>query len=195
MGYDGSLKEYRIRTFTIARGKLSTYVGPRYRTDLVRYGSGEMIKLSKLSDYGVVLMTELARCHGQGSLTARDLAAELGLPLPTVSKLLKLLAKGSLLDSQRGAKGGYSLAREPKLIDLAQILTALEGPVSMTACVDGDCKHIDSCGASSSWHWINQRVIEALREVTLADMGGSPLMDPARNRSESAALPLEIEGR
>lgn len=154
-----------------------------------------MIKLSKLSDYGVVLMTELSRRRDQGCLTARDLSAELGLPLPTVSKLLKLLAKGGLLESQRGAKGGYSLAREPEAIDLAQILVALEGPVSMTACVDGECEHLEQCGASSSWHWINQRVIDALREVTLADMGDSLLLNMARGRGEQAGLPLEIEGR
>jgi FeS assembly SUF system regulator len=154
-----------------------------------------MIKLSKLSDYGVMLMTELARRHGQGSLTARDLAGELALPQPTVSKLLKLLAKSDLLDSQRGVKGGYSLARDPETIDLAEILAALEGPVSMTACVDGDCAHLNSCNARSSWHWINQRVIEALREVTLADMGGSPTMNPVRSHGKTSAVHLEIEGR
>ncbi len=152
-----------------------------------------MIKLSKLSDYGVVLMTELSRRRDQGCRTARDLSAELGLPQPTVSKLLKLLAKGGLLQSQRGAKGGYSLARQPEAIDLAQILVALEGPVSMTACVDGDCEHVDACGASDSWHWINQRVIDALREVTLADMSDSLLLNLARHRGEVAGTTMEIE--
>jgi len=146
-----------------------------------------MIRLSKLSDYGVVLMTELARRENGEPQAARDLAEELGLPLPTVSKLLKLLAKGGLLESQRGSKGGYSLARRSEEIDLVQILTALDGPVSMTACVEGECSHIHQCGASGSWHWINQRVIEALREVTLAQMGDSPLLNLARARSGSAA--------
>ena len=154
-----------------------------------------MIKLSKLSDYGVAIMADLARRQDRGPLAARDLAESLGLPLPTVSKLLKLLAKGGLLDSHRGVKGGYSLAREPERIDLAQILVALEGPVSMTACVEGDCEHQELCGASGSWHWINQRVIEALREVTLADMGESLLLNMARHRGVSTGSPLEIEGR
>jgi len=154
-----------------------------------------MIKLSKLSDYGVAIMADLARRQERQPLAARDLAQSLGLPLPTVSKLLKLLAKGGLLDSHRGAKGGYLLAREPERIDLAQILVALEGPVSMTDCVEGDCEHQALCGASGSWHWINQRVIEALREVTLAEMGASMLPGIARERSRGAETTLEIEGR
>jgi len=152
-----------------------------------------MIKLSKLSDYGVVLMVELSRVKDRGCLTSRDLADELGLPLPTVSKLLKLLAKGGLLLSQRGPKGGYSLAHDPRRIDLAQILAALEGPVSMTECVQGDCEHQDNCDASAPWNWINRRILEALREVKLSDMDPSPL--PGLGGTRPGTATLEIEGR
>ncbi|HVH88183.1 MAG TPA: Rrf2 family transcriptional regulator, partial [Terriglobales bacterium] len=93
-----------------------------------------MIRLQKLTDYGLVLMTCVARHHEQSLHTARDLAVESHLPLPTVSKLLKQLLQGGLLVSHRGIKGGYSLARPPQAISIAEIVAALEGPIALTEC-------------------------------------------------------------
>jgi FeS assembly SUF system regulator len=140
-----------------------------------------MIRMSKLTDYGVALMTHLAREDVAGSCTARDLAEELGLPLPTVSKLLKRLARMELLHSQRGVKGGYSLARDPVAITVADLIGALEGPIAMTACTDegaGQCNIEPICGVRHNWHWINKRILEALQGITLADMSGN-LAQPA----------------
>src|SRR5437879_2923297 len=93
-----------------------------------------MIRLGKLTDYGLVLMTQMAR-HPKTELhTARGLAAHSGLPLPTVSKLLKILLQSGLLESHRGIKGGYSLTREPNTISLAEIVSAVEGPLALTEC-------------------------------------------------------------
>ena len=108
----------------------------------------QMIRLGKLTDYGLVVMSQMARRPQSELHTARDLAERCRLPLPTVSKLLKLLLQGGLLQSHRGIKGGYSLTREPKLISIADIVTALEGPLALTECnmdVAGLCDLEPSC--------------------------------------------------
>src|SRR5260370_2296474 len=91
-----------------------------------------MIRLGKLTEYGLVLMTHIAQKHDRLLHTARDLAVESRLPLPTVSKLLKELLQGGLLVSHRGIKGGYSLARKPQEISVAEIIAVLEGPITLT---------------------------------------------------------------
>src|SRR5512135_2933185 len=93
-----------------------------------------MIRLSKLTDYGILLMTQMARHPERPLHTARDLAIETQLPLPTVSKILKELSTGGLLTSQRGVKGGTTLASEPQEISVGQIITVLEGPIGVTEC-------------------------------------------------------------
>src|SRR5437016_7938012 len=97
-----------------------------------------MIRLGKLTDYGLVLMTCIARSRTQdgGLHTARDLAKMSRLPLPTVSKVLKELLQSGLLVSHRGIKGGYRLAKEPDQISLVEIISAMEGPVALTECRD-----------------------------------------------------------
>src|SRR5207253_10884637 len=93
-----------------------------------------MIRLGKLTDYGLVLMTHIAQAHDRLLHTARDLAVESRLPLRTVSKLLKELLQGGLLGSQRGSKGGYSLARLPREMSVAEIIAVLEGTIALTEC-------------------------------------------------------------
>ena len=85
-----------------------------------------MVRLSKLTDYALVVMSCMARGSNRSSRNARDLSLELQVPLPTVSKLLKVLLRSGLLISQRGIKGGYSLSRKPDEISLAEIIAALE---------------------------------------------------------------------
>ena len=92
-----------------------------------------MIRLGRLTDYGIVLMSHLAATD-DGPHNARDLAAQTQLPLPAVSKLLKLLARAGLLTSSRGAKGGYALARPASEITVPQMIEALEGPIALTDC-------------------------------------------------------------
>src|SRR5436309_15307489 len=93
-----------------------------------------MIRLGKLTDYGLVLMTHIAQNHDRLLHTARDLAVESRLPLPTVSKLLKEHLQGGLLVSHRGIKGGYSLARQPREISVADILVVLEDDIVLSEC-------------------------------------------------------------
>ena len=132
-----------------------------------------MVRLGKLTDYGLVLMTCIARDQGAPLRTARDLARESKLPLSTVSKLLKELLQSGLLISHRGIKGGYSLARDPHLISLAEIISAFEGRLALTECssdVSGLCDLESSCRIKNNQRVINQVVRGALENVTLADL-------------------------
>lgn len=130
-----------------------------------------MIRITKQTDYGIVLLTHLA-ANPEHQYNAPELAAEARLPLPMVSKILKLLARESLLVSHRGVKGGYSLARQPEAISMAEIIAALEGPIALTECisVEGDCSHEPLCPVRSNWRRINQAVRTALAGITLAEM-------------------------
>lgn len=132
-----------------------------------------MIRLGKLTDYGLVLMTHMAHSHDRSLHTARDLAVESRLPLPTVSKLLKELLRGGLLVSHRGIKGGYSLAREPREISVAEVIAALEGPVALTECsteVSGLCELEPCCPIKNNQRIISQAVQRALGNVLLSDL-------------------------
>jgi FeS assembly SUF system regulator len=132
-----------------------------------------MIRLSKLTDYALVVMSSMARRSNQSSHTARDLSLELHLPLPTVSKLLKELLQSGLLISQRGVKGGYNLSREPQEISLAEIIAALEGPIALTECSTdtiGLCTLEPCCAIKKNQQIISQAVRGVLDRLTLSDM-------------------------
>jgi FeS assembly SUF system regulator len=132
-----------------------------------------MLKLAKLTDYGIVLMGYMAKGQGE-SRAARELSDLSGLPLPTVSKVLKSLSKGGLLVSHRGKKGGYSLAMDPKDISVAEMIRVMEGPVQLTDCsnthVPTLCEMEAHCPVRSNWQVINDVVFEALTGFSLAQM-------------------------
>jgi FeS assembly SUF system regulator len=132
-----------------------------------------MIRLGKLTDYGLVLLTYMARAQGELLHTARELSAESRLPLPTVSKILKQLLQSGLLVSSRGIKGGYSLAREPREILISEIIAALEGPIALTECstdLAGICNLEQCCPIKENQRVINQVVRGALERLSLADL-------------------------
>ena len=148
-----------------------------------------MFRLGKLTDYGIVVLAQLARDTGDetsGVHNARELAAEADLPAPAVSKILKALARHGVLDSQRGSRGGYALARPPEQITVAEMLEALEGPVALTECAVGAqiCQHEAACAVRDPWRVINGVVQDALKQITLAD-----LVDP---KFSAQASPLRI---
>ena len=152
-----------------------------------------MIRISRLSDYGIVLMAHLAAREGAGPQNAREVAAEAGLPLPVVSKVLKALAREGLLVSHRGAKGGYSLARPPEQISAAEMITALEGPIGLTECAvhPGQCLQEASCHVREPWQRINAVVRRALREVSLAELARPATPPPSHVLPLSAATGAE----
>jgi len=130
-----------------------------------------MLRISKLTDYGTLLLAHLARCPDDVR-SAADVAAETGVALPTVSKLLKSLARAGLVISTRGASGGYRLARPPGEISAAQIIDALEGPVSITECsaTDSHCDYEQQCTVGGAWQRINVAIRDALSDVSLVDL-------------------------
>ena len=131
-----------------------------------------MLRITKQTDYGIVLLTRMAGEPGR-QLNAPELAAEVQLPLPTVSKILKLLARDGLLVSHRGVKGGYTLALPPQLITVAAIIGSLEGPIAMTECIDDgpdECGQSGHCAIQANWQVINRAIRAALEGITLRDM-------------------------
>ena len=132
-----------------------------------------MIRLTKLTDYGVVLLTHFAAHEERDAFTARELALATGLPQPTVGKLLKELTHEGLLASHRGLKGGYRLAREAQRITVADVITALDGPIALTECNSdrpGLCEHESGCAVRTNWKLINRTIRDALAGITLADL-------------------------
>jgi FeS assembly SUF system regulator len=135
-----------------------------------------MLRMTRLTDYGVVLLTHIAREPSRLTRNAPELAAAAHLPLPTVSKILKILAREGLLVPHRGAKGGFSLAKPATDITVAEIISALEGPIALTECSghSGERCEIESlCPVSTPWRRINRAVFDALRGITLAEMASS----------------------
>jgi len=158
-----------------------------------------MIRLAKLTDYGLVLMTIMARDSVATVHTARDLAIASHLPLPTVSKVLKQLLQSGLLTSHRGLKGGYGLAKEPAEISVAEIVTALEGPIALTECSSdhsGLCDLERSCPTKANQRLINQVMRGALEKVALSDLA-RPMQLTAIRDAKGKLLPtiVQISGR
>jgi FeS assembly SUF system regulator len=200
-----------------------------------------MIRLGKLTDYGLVLLTYMARSpqpaqlqrllgtparahtqataavlpqatqerslldgrvtedlgHGGSLHTARELAAESRLPLPTVSKILKQLLQSGLLVSSRGINGGYSLAREPREISVCEIIAALEGPIALTECSTnfaGVCDLEQCCPIKENQRVINRVVRGALEKLTLADLI-HPLRLTTIQDASGKLIPTIVSGR
>lgn len=131
-----------------------------------------MIRLSKVTDYAIVVLSQMARTQG-GLHTAARLSEQTGVPAPTVAKILKQLASSGVVGSSRGAGGGYRLSRRPECVSVVEIITALEGPIAITACVSGaetQCGVESLCPIRGNWERVNRAIAQALGAVTLADM-------------------------
>lgn len=143
-----------------------------------------MLRMSKLTDYGTVIMSHMARRpHEVHSVSA--MAAAVGVAAPTTTKILKTLARNDLVQSRRGAKGGYILSRPPEQISVAEVIDAMEGPLGMTECgaVAGLCAKEASCPLRENWQRLNQVIRHTLDQVSLAEMSG-----PAFRPVEGAIL-------
>ena len=130
-----------------------------------------MFRINKLTDYAVVLLVDMARTHRVRA--AQDIAAETGVPLPTVAKVMKALVRAGLVRSTRGASGGYTLARPASEIAVADMIEAVEGPIALTDCVHGaedSCERETFCPMAGHWNRVNLAVRDALQGVTLDHM-------------------------
>jgi FeS assembly SUF system regulator len=138
-----------------------------------------MLRISRLTDYGTMILVHLAthaRTHADGPCPASDVAIGTRVALPTVQKLLKTLARAELVSSARGAEGGYRLARPAAAISAAEILDALEGPLSLTECstADSHCELENGCPTGSAWQKLNRAIRGALHDVSLAELAHPP---------------------
>ncbi len=135
-----------------------------------------MFRLSRITDYGIRVLAHLASSEESGlqasPVNAREVADELSLPLPIVSKVMKSLARAGVLESHRGSKGGFNLALRPQDLTVADMITVLEGPVALMQCSadSSECRHAGSCTIQEPWSVINLAVENTLATITLADL-------------------------
>ena len=153
-----------------------------------------MLRLSKLTDYAVVVLTRLARDGATPSgpvQTALSLAGDTGITEPTVAKVLKVLAHAGLVEGVRGPRGGYRLTKPLASMPLSEVIAAIDGPIALTACVDGGsgmCEAEGICPVRGRWDPVNDAIRRALSGITLAD-----LAPPPRRPASSAALHVLAE--
>lgn len=146
-----------------------------------------MIKISRLADYSVMIMRFLS-LHAEEKLSAASISTETHINLPTVSKVLKLLSDAKLLTATRGAMGGYALERTADQITVADIISAIDGKPAITVCSteSTSCEHDHHCGLRDNWQFINRIIFDVLNTVTLQDMC-QPL-------HEECSLPITFHG-
>jgi len=142
-----------------------------------------MLRLSKRADYALIAMKHLA-LHGDcGSSSAREIAGLYDIPIELMAKVLQRLVRGGLLASQQGTRGGYQLARMPVQISVADVIQAIDGPVTVTACStdDGQCEQFSKCNVRDPLWRVRERILTALGECTLAELAADvPPPAPAR---------------
>jgi Rrf2 family protein len=163
-----------------------------------------MLRLSKKADYALIAMKHLAlggdRAVGAsiasitagdlsglgglgGSSSAREIAELYDIPIELMAKVLQRLVQRGLLASQQGTRGGYQLARSPQLISVADVIQAIDGPVTVTACSteDGQCEQFAKCNVRDPLWRVRERILAALGECTIAELAADlPLPAPAR---------------
>ena len=147
-----------------------------------------MLRLSRLTDYAVVLLVKLG--DGRGVTTSTSLAADTGVPEPTVAKVLKVLAGAGLVLSQRGARGGYRIARPLTAIAIGHVVDAVDGPVALAACVEGgerNCPSEEQCPIRGGWDPVNEAIRSTLNRITLDEMRLRSPTGAGRSTSNTAA--------
>lgn len=145
-----------------------------------------MLKISKLTDYGLLAAVYLARKQGE-VITAREVASFYHLPLPMITKVLKTLQQGAVVNSHRGVGGGYSFDGDPEQVTLGQLVEVLEGPWDLVECEtqneqgEAICSIRVACPSRRFMFGINQAVKGAFEQVTLGDLtrGVVPHVPPA----------------
>jgi Rrf2 family protein len=132
-----------------------------------------MLRLSKKSDYALIAMKHLAtRPDGGGSSSAREISESYDIPLELLAKVLQRLVRARLLVSVQGTRGGYRLGRSAPLISVADVIQAVDGPVTMTACSEDDhnCDQFTKCSIRDPLWKIKNRILESLNTVSVAEM-------------------------
>ncbi len=146
-----------------------------------------MLRLSKKADYALIALKHLASQHDRGSASAREIAERYDIPLELLAKVLQRLVRKGLLASHQGTRGGYRLGRAATLISVADIIQAIDGPLTMTACSTGDerCDQYSKCNVRDPLWRIKDRIVEALATCTLFELAAEP--------TAAAPVPLSFE--
>ncbi len=141
-----------------------------------------MLRISKITDYGTLVLVHLADLRDSQPCPAKEVAAGTHLSLPVTQKVLKILTRGGLVISTRGVDGGYKLAKQAHKISAADILDVLEGPVAITECShdDSQCQLESNCQVGDAWQKISLAIRTALNEIKLSDLRRPPNEFPLR---------------
>jgi len=131
-----------------------------------------MLRLSKKADYALIAMKHLARKSGRSSTSAREIAEQYDIPIELMAKVLQRLVRTGLLVSTQGTRGGYLLGRPSAGISVADVIQAIDGPLTVTACSTErhDCEQFSKCNIRDALWQIRERIAAALDTVSLADM-------------------------
>jgi Rrf2 family protein len=131
-----------------------------------------MLRLSKKADYALMAMKHLATHTDAASTSARAIAGEYNIPLELLAKVLQRLARSGLLASHQGTRGGYTLSKPPASISVADIIQAIDGPLTVTACSTDDeqCEQFNRCNVRDPLWRIKDRIISALETVSLGEI-------------------------
>ena len=132
-----------------------------------------MLRLSKKADYALIAMKHLAQKSASAqSTSAREIAEQYDIPIELMAKVLQRLVRTGLLISTQGTRGGYMLSRAPKSISVADVIQAIDGPLTVTACStdNNDCEQYSKCSIRDPLWQIRERIVAALGTVTLSEM-------------------------
>lgn len=139
-----------------------------------------MLRLSKKADYALMAMKHLAAKQDQASCSAREIAEAYRIPLELLAKVLQRLVRARLLVSVQGTRGGYRLSRAATAIPVADVIQAVDGPLTVTACSDDDqeCEQYSKCSIRDPLWKIRGRIVDALTSVSVADLNEEPVPQP-----------------
>jgi Rrf2 family protein len=135
-----------------------------------------MLRLSKKADYALIAMKHLALRGDRGSSSAREIAGMYDIPIELMAKVLQRLVQRGLLASHQGTRGGYQLARTPAQITVADVIQAIDGPVTVTACTtdEGQCEQFSKCNVRDPLYRVRERILAALAECSIAELASDP---------------------
>src|SRR3989442_3775158 len=143
-----------------------------------------MLRLSKKADYALMARKHLALRADRRSWSAREIAEKYDIPIELMAKVLQRLVRRGLLASHQGTRGGYQLARLPVQITVADVIQAIDGPVTVTACTteDGRCDQFAKCNVRDPLWRVRERILAALGDCTIAELATDtpPMPAPAR---------------
>lgn len=130
------------------------------------------MRISSRCEYGLRAMVFLAAQGEARPISLNEIAAGEGIPAPFLERILARLREGGLVKTTRGVSGGYQLARAPRSIPVGDVVTALEGPLSLVGCVpdDGACERAESCASRVVWRRLDTAISGALNGITLEDL-------------------------